>query len=171
MSERAFCQPEIATVVRQYAFRAVCEACGWRGPKRWTSVAARADAKDAGEDGRRQLVESKTPWNPTGDVVDLAKSAAARRDERRQGTNPPEGELGSAWDRYRIYAYLNREQLDALEDAHGGPVIHRCPPKGSSTMPCCGLTPLEVPPWHRMTTGDTWTCGEETVVPEPSEEK
>lgn len=31
-----------------------------------------------------------------------------------------------------------------------GPV-HACPPDGSSTMPCCGRTPFEVPPTDRMT--------------------
>jgi len=29
-------------------------------------------------------------------------------------------------------------------------ITHRCPPKGSGTMPCCGRTPFEVPRTDRM---------------------
>ncbi len=28
---------------------------------------------------------------------------------------------------------------------------HHCPPEGESLMPCCGLTPFEVPRTDRMT--------------------
>lgn len=37
-------------------------------------------------------------------------------------------------------------------------VVHRCPPKGSAFMPCCGRTPFEVPRWHRMTIRNKVTC-------------
>lgn len=68
---------------------------------------------DRDESGRYPRGEvsatAKTPWNPTGDIVDLAKESASLRDQRRrqQGVtpSPPEGELGSAWERYRFYAY------------------------------------------------------------------
>lgn len=30
-------------------------------------------------------------------------------------------------------------------------VTHQCPPEGSGVMPCCGLAPLQVPLWHRLT--------------------
>lgn len=30
-------------------------------------------------------------------------------------------------------------------------VTHRCPPQGEYLMPCCGLTPYEVPRTDRMT--------------------
>ena len=29
--------------------------------------------------------------------------------------------------------------------------MHRCPPRGATVMPCCGLTPFEVPRTDRMT--------------------
>ena len=43
----------------------------------------------------------------------------------------------------------------------GAPEItHRCPLKGSGTMPCCGRTPFEVPRHHRMTLDPKLvTCG------------
>lgn len=54
---------------------------------------------------------AKTPWNPTGDVVDLAMESARQRDQRRQQTGklppaPAEGEMGSAWNRFRLYQYF-----------------------------------------------------------------
>lgn len=31
-------------------------------------------------------------------------------------------------------------------------VIHKCPSEGNGgVMPCCGMTPFEVPRWHRLT--------------------
>jgi hypothetical protein len=33
-------------------------------------------------------------------------------------------------------------------------IVHRCPPTGSNTMPCCGVTPWEIPTYHRMTVED-----------------
>ena len=41
--------------------------------------------------------------------------------------------------------------LDHAE-VYTGPIpVHRCPPAGESVMPCCGLTPFEVPRGDRMT--------------------
>lgn len=53
-------------------------------------------------------VEVPSPWNPTGSMLDLANGRRAQRDDRADRgrlPDPPEGELGSAWDRYRIFAY------------------------------------------------------------------
>ena len=43
-------------------------------------------------------------------------------------------------------------------------VTHQCPPEGSGVMPCCGLVPLQVPLWHRLTLNpELVTCtGEES---------
>ena len=30
-------------------------------------------------------------------------------------------------------------------------VTHQCPPEGSGVMPCCGRSPIGVPPYHRIT--------------------
>lgn len=38
-------------------------------------------------------------------------------------------------------------------------VVHQCPPEGEGAMPCCGGTPFEVPPYHRMTVTEEVTCG------------
>lgn len=40
---------------------------------------------------------------------------------------------------------------DLYEAVGAAGVTHRCPPKGSGLMPCCGRTPFEVPTWDRMT--------------------
>lgn len=46
----------------------------------------------------------------------------------------------------------------------GASVVHRSPPPGAGEMPCCGLTPLEVPQWHRITIHPALvTCGERLV--------
>ncbi len=38
-------------------------------------------------------------------------------------------------------------------------IVHRCPPEDSSVMPCCELTPFEVPRYHRLTVDDSFvTC-------------
>jgi hypothetical protein len=33
----------------------------------------------------------------------------------------------------------------------GTEITHQCPPGDGGLMPCCGLTPFEVPRYHRMT--------------------
>jgi hypothetical protein len=49
-------------------------------------------------------IELATPWNPSGNAIDLARASMERK-AKRSTEKPPEGEMGSAWDRYRIYAY------------------------------------------------------------------
>jgi hypothetical protein len=39
----------------------------------------------------------------------------------------------------------------AAERKRPAEVTHRCPAKGEFLMPCCGLTPYEVPRTDRMT--------------------
>lgn len=51
-----------------------------------------------------------TPWMPTGqpeELIDLAAKARAERGDvgREPPHKPPMGEIGSMWDRYRVYAY------------------------------------------------------------------
>jgi hypothetical protein len=58
--------------------------------------------------------------------------------------------------------------LAHMEREHGG-VTHACPVPfedgGDGLMPCCGRTPFEVPPWHRMTLAAAMvTCG---ALPDP----
>lgn len=61
-------------------------------------------------DGRDLGVEAKTPWE--SDPIELAKARNERNDARAKGVEkPPEGELGSAWDRYRIYAYYENGNI------------------------------------------------------------
>lgn len=45
-------------------------------------------------------------------------------------------------------------------------VTHECPPEGRGTMPCCGLTPFEVPRTDRMTLDESLvTCYDEDERP------
>ena len=55
-------------------------------------------------------------------------------------------------------------RLAGRHNPEGRPeVIHRCPPEGSGVMPCCDRTPLQVPPWHRLTLDPSLvTCKEST---------
>jgi hypothetical protein len=42
----------------------------------------------------------------------------------------------------------------------GDEPVHQCPPDGGHVFPCCGLTPFEVPRWHRMSADpELVTCG------------
>jgi hypothetical protein len=57
-------------------------------------------------------VQVATPW--LSDPIDLARERKKRNDDRTdrpQGEQPPEGEIGSAWDRYRIYAYYENGNI------------------------------------------------------------
>lgn len=39
-------------------------------------------------------------------------------------------------------------------------VVHACPAKAETAMPCCGRTPFDVPVYHRMTLDPSLvTCG------------
>lgn len=59
------------------------------------------------ESGKDLGVQVSTPW--TSDPIDLARE----RNDRRMAKldKPPEGEVGSAWDRYRIYAYYENGNI------------------------------------------------------------
>jgi hypothetical protein len=48
-------------------------------------------------------------------------------------------------------------------------VTHLCPPDGGDGLfPCCGLTPFEVPSWHRMTLDPALvTCGKDSTEEKP----
>lgn len=46
---------------------------------------------------------------------------------------------------------MNTENADYGSPGPTAEVVHRCPPKGSGLMPCCGKTPFEVPRYHRLT--------------------
>lgn len=49
-------------------------------------------------------------------------------------------------------------------EAVASETIHQCPPSGSTTMPCCGRTPFEVPSTDRMCTDpEQVTCAKPTV--------
>jgi hypothetical protein len=50
-------------------------------------------------------------------------------------------------------AYFDREPKRVLV-VEEREIVHRCPPTGSNTMPCCGVTPWEIPTYHRMTVED-----------------
>lgn len=59
------------------------------------------------EAGKDLGVVVETPW--TSDPIDLARERNDRRNARSD--KPPEGELGSAFDRYRIYAYYENGNI------------------------------------------------------------
>lgn len=50
------------------------------------------------------------------------------------------------------------------------PVAHACPQKGSGVMPCCALTPFEVPRTDRISIDPfEVTCGQRTPTPVPAD--
>lgn len=42
-------------------------------------------------------------------------------------------------------------EVRQLRTQLGREIVHRCPPGGAATMPCCGRTPFEVPATDRLT--------------------
>lgn len=60
-----------------------------------------------------------------------------------------------------IEAEAERVRVQAIrEEGASLSTVHRCPPRGSGTMPCCDRTPFEVPHTDRMTLDDAQvTCG------------
>ncbi len=55
----------------------------------------------------------------------------------------------------------------AIDEVRGAEeIVHACPLSDGGLMPCCGLTPFEVPGWHRMTLDpELVTCGKPVVLP------
>ena len=53
------------------------------------------------------------------------------------------------------------------QDIGAAEVTHQCPPEGGGgLMPCCGLTPFEVPPTDRITLNPSLvTCWSDLEVP------
>ena len=77
--------------------------------------------------------------------------AQAKKPRTVLGQMPP---TGVAYHAARAAIEAHREALE---------VTHLCPPEGSGTFPCCGLTPFEAPRTDRMTLDPSLvTCRAET---------
>jgi hypothetical protein len=54
-----------------------------------------------------------TPWLPTGQPEAILALAAAARKERASQDTPPEGEVGTGWDRWRLFSYYEDGKIFA----------------------------------------------------------
>jgi len=71
-------------------------------------------------------------------------------------------------DEGQTYSLGNARDAWSEEEAKAGPVVHACPEGDAAIMPCCGLSPFEVPRWHRMTPDlAAVTCGKRTAGATP----